>query len=78
MQISREGVTRPPLYFVVWDTGYQFLLRGAVAWSVHLENVSQMVSRIFTPVDAFIIYTFLLLYVHFSFDATFIELQFLD
>ena len=46
--------------------------------SVHLENVSQMVSRIFTPVDAFIIDTFLLLYVHFSFDAPFIELQFLD
>ena len=46
--------------------------------SVHLENVTQMVSRIFTPVDAFIIDTFLLLYVHFSFDAPFIELQFLD
>ena len=46
--------------------------------SVHLENVSQMVSRIFTLVDAFIIYKFLLLYVHFSFDAAFIELHFLD
>ena len=45
--------------------------------SVHLENVTQMVSRIFTPVDAFIIDTFLLLYVHFSFDAPFMELQFL-
>ena len=46
--------------------------------SVHLENFSQMVSRIFTPVDASIIYKFLLLYVQFSFDAAFIELQFLD
>ena len=43
MQISREGVTRPPLYFVVWDTGYQFLLRGAVA--------SYLATTVFKPSD---------------------------
>lgn len=43
MQISREGVTRPPLYFVVWDTGYQFLLHGAVA--------SYVTTTVFKPSD---------------------------
>ena len=43
MQISREGVTRPPLYFVVWDTGYQFLLHGAVA--------SYVTTTVFKPID---------------------------
>ena len=35
-------------------------------------------SRILTSVDTFIINTFLLLYVHFSFDAVFIKLHLLD
>ena len=43
MQISREGVTRPPLYFLVWDTGYQFLLHGAVA--------SYVTTTVFKPSD---------------------------
>ena len=43
MQISREGVIRPPLYFVVWDTGYQFLLHGAVA--------SYITTTVFKPSD---------------------------
>ena len=43
MQISREGVIRPPLYFVVWDTGYQFLLHGAVA--------SYVTTTVFKPSD---------------------------
>ena len=43
MQISREGVTRPPLCFVVWDTGYQFLLQGAVA--------SYVTTTVFKPSD---------------------------
>ena len=43
MQISREGATRPPLYFVVWDTGYQFLLHGAVA--------SYITTTVFKPSD---------------------------
>lgn len=38
MQISREGVTRPPLYFIVWDTGY-----GAVA--------SYVTTTVFKPSD---------------------------
>lgn len=42
MQISREGVTRPPLYFVVWDTGYQFLLQGAVASYVTTTTTSDV------------------------------------
>ena len=35
-------------------------------------------SRILTSMDTFIIDTFLLLYVHFSFDAAFVELHLLD
>ena len=35
-------------------------------------------SHILTSVDTFIINTFLLLYVHFSFDAVFIKLHLLD
>ena len=61
----------------LWNRTIRIPLKEVMK-SVHLENVSQMVSRIFTPVDASIIYTFLLLYVHFSFDAAFIELHFLD
>ena len=51
---------------------------GSDIKSVHRDNVTRQVSRIFTSVDAFIIHRFLLLYVNFSSDAAFVELHLLD
>ena len=46
---------------------------------VHLENDCYPgFLRILISVDAFITNTFLLLYVHFSYDAVFLELHLLD
>ena len=43
----------------------------------HRHNVTRQVSRIFICVEAFIIPTFLLRYIHFSPDAAFVELHLL-
>ena len=37
--------------------------------------IAIQVSRILTSVDTFITHTFLLFYVHFSFDAIFVEMK---
>ena len=39
------------------------------------KMIAVQVSRILTSVDAFITHTYLLLYVHFSFDAVFIKMK---
>ena len=70
--VSKRGI----LAYVVMADGLVF--PGSDIKSVHRDNVTRQVSRIFTSVDAFIIHRFLLLYVNFSSDAAFVELHLLD